>query len=215
MTITVHGYRYSVYNRIVLMALREIDIPYDTVEINPFADDIPQSHLALHPFGRVPILTHDGFSLYETAAILRYIDTTFNGARLVPPKAKQAARMAQTISIADNYGYWPMVRQVFSHQVFRPFEGLPSDEIAITQGLEQAKHVLTVLEGIAQEGYALDAQNLTLADIHLAPIIGYFVMVQEGDAMLKTYEALSTWWHFISHRSSFVLTAPSLKYSNN
>ncbi len=31
-------------------------------------------HLARHPFGRVPVLEHDGFMLYETQAILRYLD---------------------------------------------------------------------------------------------------------------------------------------------
>lgn len=215
MTVTVYGYRYSVYNRIVLMALHEKDIPFEIMEIDPFSGELPQSYLKLHPFGRVPVLQHNDFKIYETAAILRYIDQAFTEGSLIPDNAKQAARMAQIISIVDSYGYWPMVRQVFSHRIFRPLEGLPSDEFAIAQGLEQAKHVLTVLEEIAQEGYALDARNLTLADIHLAPMIGYFVMAKEGDAMLKTYEALSTWWGFISHRSSFVLTIPPLKHSSN
>jgi len=211
MTITVHGYHYSVYNRIVLMGLREIGIPFDIVEINPFADDIPQSHLELHPFGRVPVLTHDGFSIYETAAILRYIDLSFNGAGLVPSEEKQAARMAQTISIADNYCYWPMVRQVFSHRVFRPLEGLPTDEQEIMHGLAQAKRALMALDGLAQEGYILNAQDLTLADIHLAPIIGYFVLAPEGNTILKGFNALSTWWTFMSQRDSFVSTDPLAK----
>ena len=114
MSLVLHGYRYSVYLRIARLALAEKDVAYDRVEVNPFAPDVPADYLALHPFGRVPALVHDGFALYETAAITRYIDRAFAGPALQPGTAQELARMDQIIAVVDAYGYWPMVRQVFS-----------------------------------------------------------------------------------------------------
>src|SRR5436190_22831101 len=110
MAVVLHGYRYSVYVRIARLALAEKAVAYDRVEVNPFAPDVPASYLALHPFGRVPTLVHDGFTLYETGAIIRYIDRAFPGPALQPTEPKALARMDQAIAIVDAYGYWPVVR---------------------------------------------------------------------------------------------------------
>ncbi len=66
MTVELHGYRYSVYLRIVAMTLIEKNVSWTHVEVDPFAETIPETYLALNPFGRVPTLVHDGFVLYET-----------------------------------------------------------------------------------------------------------------------------------------------------
>ena len=84
MPLVLHGYRYSVYVRIVRLALAEKGVAYERVEVNPFAPDVPAAYLALHPFGRVPTLVHDDFALYETGAITRYLDRAFAGPALQP-----------------------------------------------------------------------------------------------------------------------------------
>lgn len=65
-----------------------------------------------------------------------------------------------------------MVRQVFSHRVFRPLEGGTSDEEQIAVGLVAAEHVLIVLDSIANEGLVLNSEQFTLADCYLAPMRG-------------------------------------------
>ncbi len=47
MTIELHGYRYSVYLRIVAMALAEKKVCWTHIEVDPFSDEIPESYLAL------------------------------------------------------------------------------------------------------------------------------------------------------------------------
>src|SRR5262245_1363272 len=89
----LHGYRYSVYNRIARLALAEKGVAYERVEVNPFAPDVPASYLALHPFNRVPTLVHDGFALYETGAITRYVDRAFPSPSLQPATPRALARM--------------------------------------------------------------------------------------------------------------------------
>jgi len=82
---------------------------YHWIEINPFAPDVPQSYLALHPFKRVPALVHDTFQVYETGAITRYVDEAFPGPSLQPTDPHHRARANQFLSIIDSYVYWPLV----------------------------------------------------------------------------------------------------------
>src|SRR3954468_4908497 len=103
MSLVLHGYHYSVYARIARLTLAEKGVAYDRVEVNPFAPNVPAAYLALHPFGRVPALVHDGFALYETGAITRYIDRAFPGPALQPAEPRAAARMDQIIAIVDSY----------------------------------------------------------------------------------------------------------------
>src|SRR3954451_567518 len=117
MAVELYGYQYSVYSWIARFALEEKGADYRWIEINPFAPDVPDSYLALHPFKRVPTLVHGNFHIYETGAISRYVDEAFPGPSLQPTDLCHRTRCNQFISIVDGYVYWPLVRQVFSHRV--------------------------------------------------------------------------------------------------
>jgi len=210
MTVELYGYRYSVYSWIARLALEEKGVGYQWIEVDPFADDVPESYLALHPFKRVPTLVHDEFPIYETTAITRYLDEAFPGPRLQPADSRGRARSTQIISIVDNYAYWPLVRQVFSHRVFRPRFGQPWDATEVHKGLQAAHVVLAALERIVPDTACLGGAALSLADIHLAPMIGYFVMADEGDALLRRQPKLGRWWSTMSRRAGYRATTPRL-----
>ena len=193
----LHGYRYSVYNRIARLVLLSKQVEHRTIEVNPFAE-LPEDYLRLHPFGRVPVLTHGAFRLFETSAITRYVDRAFKGRALQPESASALARMDQVISVIDAYAYWPMVRQVSSHAFFRPFFGEPSSREEIDTGLEASRNVLSFLDGVAGEGEVLTGRDITLADCHLAPMMDYFVRAEEGKAALSPHLALQRWWDQVS-----------------
>jgi glutathione S-transferase len=210
MPLVLHGYRYSVYVRIVRLVLAEKGVAYDRVEVNPFAPDRPAAYLALHPFGRVPVLVDDGFTLYETAAISRYIDRAFPGPSLQPVPPQALARMDQIIGIVDSYAYWPTVRQVFSHRVFRARTGQPIDELEIERGLAASAKVLAALEPLIEEGPLIGEGPLSLADLHLGAMMAYFVLAPEGATLLREHPRLTAWWQRISARPSFAATDPGL-----
>ena len=210
MSLVLHGYRYSVYLRIARLALAEKGLAYDRVEVNPFAPEVPAAYLALHPFGRVPTLVHDDFVLYETGAITRYIDRTFAGPALQPALPRAVGRMDQIISIVDSYGYWPLVRQVFSHRVFRPTAGQPSDEAEVERGLAGAAMVLAALEALVASDAFLTGPALSLADLHLGAMIAYFAAAPEGRALLMKYPRLARWWEHLQQRPSLAATDPGL-----
>ena len=204
------GYRFSVYTRIVRAVLHLKGLEYRTVEVDPFAVDPPPLLRDLHPFGRVPVLQHGAFSLYETTAITRYLDQISHPLSLCPYGARDQARMQQVIGMVDAYVYWPMVRQIFSHRVFRAASGGQGDEAEIENGLIASHKALHALETIATEGLVLNTDDVTLADCHLAPMIGYFVQSPEGADALAAYPALSKWWASRSNAAFMAATDPGL-----
>jgi glutathione S-transferase len=210
MSLVLHGYRYSVYVRIVRLVLAEKGVAYDQVEVDPFAAEVSADYLALHPFGRVPTLVHDKFVLYETGAITRYIDRTFPGPTLQPGEPHALARMDQIIGVVDAYGYWPMVRQVFSHRVFRPAAGRPTDETEVSLGLAAAAKVLAALDTLASSEAFLTGRTPSLGDFHLAAMIAYFAAASEGAELLGRHSRLAAWWQRLGQRPSLAATDPGL-----
>lgn len=162
----------------------------------------------LHPFGRVPVLTHGAFELFETSAITRYVDRAFNGPPLQPEGAAALARMDQVIAAIDAYAYWPMIRQVSSHAFFRPFVGEPSSRAEVDLGLESSTKVLSFLDRVAGEGEVLTGRDITLADCHLAPMMDYFVRAEEGREALSSHLALQRWWDQVSVLDVLKVTDP-------
>lgn len=210
MSLVLHGYRLSVYLRIVRLALAEKGLAYERVEVNPFAPDVPKAYLALHPFGRVPTLVHDSFALYETGAITRYVDRAFPGPSLQPNNPQALARMDQIIGVVDSYGYWPMVRQVFVQRVSRPRIGQPTDDKEVALGLAGAAKALAALEELAAPEAFLVGQELSLADLHLGAMVAYFTVAAEGAAALDGHRKLAAWWRRLQKRPSMAATAPGL-----
>jgi glutathione S-transferase len=210
MPLILHAYHYSVYNRIARLALAEKGVAYERAEVNPFDPAVPAAYLALHPFGRVPTLVHDGFVLYETGAITRYVDRAFPGPSLQPSDPRALARMDQLIGVIDAYGYWPMVRQVFSHRVFRAAAGRPVDEAEVAQGLAGSAKVLAALAALAATDAFLVGPDLSLADLHVGAMVAYFTLAPEGAALLRDYPRLAAWWAKIGQRASFTFTDPGL-----
>jgi len=99
--IVVHSIPGSPFGRAVLVALEEKSARYRLVPVAPATLRTP-GHLARHPFGRVPIMEHGDFRLYESQAILRYLDRTVPLTQLhvrllvEPPCRRSASRHAPT-----------------------------------------------------------------------------------------------------------------------
>jgi glutathione S-transferase len=208
----VFGASYSVYVRSVRLVLEEKGAAYRLIEVDVFAPGGPPAeHLARQPFGRIPAFEHDGFRLYETGAIIRYIDEVIPGPQLRPKTAKARARVDQVISILDNYAYRPLVREIFVERVRAPAKGQEPNEAVIASALMPAATCLQALEELMDGGPYLAGQDLTLADLHAAPMFVYFSMAREGSAMLSQREPLRRWWQRMSVRPSVVATRSPLE----
>ena len=208
--LVLYSYRYSVYCWIVRLTLAEKQLSFAVSELNPFDKDQNQARFERSPFGMVPVLTHGDFTLYESAAICRYIDLSFPDPALVPKEPMAAAQMVQAISIIDSYGYQPMIRQVFAHRVFRPTEGLEAIEDEIASGLVASAPVLKALEALCGQGFARAGGQKTLADCHLAPMFGYFSQAEEGAEMVASHPKLAQWCAQLQDWQNFRDTEPQI-----
>ena len=206
----VFGAQYSVYVRIVRLALAEKEVEYELVPVDIFAEGGPQpDYLERHPFARIPAFEHDGFALYETGAIARYVDEAFAGPKLQPSGLRERARCNQLVSIADNYAYPHLVWGIYVERVSKPAHGAAPDEAVIAAAAEKAKTCLEAMSGLMGDGSWLAGEALSLADLYAAPMFDYFLMAPEGREMIRTYPNLSAWWSRMAIRPSFAATRPA------
>jgi glutathione S-transferase len=204
------GADYSVYVRIVRMALFEKGVAYDLLPVDIFAaTSTRDAHLARHPFGKIPAFEHGDFHLYETGAITRYVDEAFDGPPLQPADVKSRARMNQIISIADGYIYPHMVWGLYVECIEKPKRGEVADKGRVETARGIALTSLCVLTGLIAEQRWICGDRLTLTDLYLAPMIDYALEVEEFREMLLEHRALGDWWQRVTALDSFRDTQPT------
>lgn len=211
MTVILHGPGYSTYVRTARLALEEKGVAYQLAEVDILsgAHTAPE-HLARHPFAKVPAFEHDGFTLYETLAVIRYIDEAFSGPALQPADARARARMTQICAILDSYGYGALIGQLVWQLAIVPMQGGTPDQAVVEQGLARGSQVLGEIEKLAAGGATLCAGGLSLADLFLLPITDYVAMTPPGAKALAALPKLTAWAAAMAVRPSVVKTRPSL-----
>jgi glutathione S-transferase len=191
------GAEYSVYTRIARLALmaKGVEHQFEIVDVFDRAADRSR-----HPFGKIPVLEHDGFRLYEAGAIGRYVDEAFAGPALQPDDARGRARVAQVVSVLDSYAFQPMVLELYIQRVSRKVP----DEARIAAALAPAGRVLDALEELAKTG--VFGAEIGLAEAHFVPILAYFSLATEGTALLSARPLLAAWWACIRMHPHVVAT---------
>jgi glutathione S-transferase len=116
--------------------------------------------------------------------------------------------MAQIICIIDSYTYGPVLGQIVIQRLVVPMMNGTPDEAAIEAALPAARKALGVLEGLIGNQPFVAGSALSLADLHLAPIIAYFSGTPEGESVLADTPNLRRWFDSISARPAFANTAP-------
>ncbi|MEM6587943.1 MAG: glutathione S-transferase family protein [Pseudomonadota bacterium] len=200
---------YSVYTRAVRMVLDVKDAAYTIEEIDPFDPEGVEAVQAVHPFVRVPALHVGAFELYETQAILDYLEALIPEPRLQPFEPERAARMRQVMSIADSYFYWPLVRQAAVQHVFNPALGEAVDQAELAEGIASAPRVLDALETLG--GEVLVPGEMTLADCHLWPMMDYAFMVPDLAEMVASRAHLAAWCEAMATHPAAVATKPDME----
>src|SRR5262245_3509600 len=113
------GHPLSSCTRKVLMTAAEKAARLEVIPVDLFTGEHKQpAHLAHHPFGVVPVLDDDGFVLYESRAIVRYLDGKLPGAALTPATLHARARMDQWLSVDQAY-VAPHVRALAVQRIVR------------------------------------------------------------------------------------------------
>lgn len=190
--VALYGFPISTYVNVVRLVLTHKGVPFDFHDLEPEMGG--PRHLALHPFGRVPILDHAGFRLYETAAIAAYVDEAFAGPALQPANAQERARMNQWISALNGY-YYPNIAFHLGHErLIYPALGIAPDEKVVSVALPRIAVALDVMEGeLAHSRDFLIGDLPTLADFFMLPTMTTLGFTGEGQAMLAAKPRIAAW----------------------
>src|SRR5687767_3628916 len=121
--------------------------------------------------GRIPVLNDDGFQIYESRAIARYLVNKYQGTQtstiLIPSDVKKAALVEQFISVETSYYDSPVAKFV-KQVVFSKYHGSSPDPEKVKEAREEINKVLDVYETLL-EGKDYLAGEFSLADIFHYP----------------------------------------------
>lgn len=205
--ITVYGIPGSPFLRSVEITLKEKEVPYHLQALAPGQHKQPE-HLARHPFGRIPAFEHDGFQLYETQAIIRYLDEKFESPPLTPGSPAERARMNQIIGIIESYFFPKAAAPIAFNRIIGPkLLGLPMDEAAIAEAMPMARICFAELDRLLGDQPYLAGDRVSLADIMLGAQLDLLSDTPEG-AELISGTRLVPWLERMRSRPSFDATQP-------
>lgn len=202
----VHSIPGSPYGRAVLATLAEKGASHRLAPVSVGMHKI-QPHTLRHPFGRVPVLEHDGFMLYETQAIVRYLDRVVPGPGLTPTDARAAARMDQVMNVCDWYLFQGVSSVIAFQRVVGPrLLGMRPDEAAIAQAMPKAHAVFGELSRLLGGNSHFGGDRVTLADLMVAPQLDFFAQTPEWPTLTATTSNLISWLARMNERDSMKAT---------
>lgn len=205
-TLTLLGDPRSSYTRTARMALAEKGLAYT---LQPCAPHSPEL-LAVHPFGRIPALRDGEIALFETSAIVRYLDESFgSAATLLPGTPLARAQCEQWVSATSAYLYDCMVRRYVLQYIFPRGEGGQPDRAVIDGALKEMPAQLAALDRAYGAGDWLAGGALSMADLFVAPILAYVERMPEGPALLSAVPNVRRAQATLRQRDSFTRTDPS------
>ncbi|KAI0369508.1 elongation factor 1-gamma [Pilatotrama ljubarskyi] len=143
----------------------KLDLPEHYVH---FEDNKKPEFLAKFPHGKIPALdAADGFKLFETSAIARYVAALPPNSTLLGSNLKEAALIDQWVSFGDN--------EIASHTnlIFQLVKGIitPYAKPLHTTLAERQLRSFKTLEAHLSTRTFLVTERITLADISVASVI--------------------------------------------
>ena len=198
----VHSIPGSPYGRAVLATLIEKDAPFGFIPVAP-GQTKTEPHISRHPFGRVPSIEHDGFPLYETQAIMRYIDRVLPEPVLTPTEPRAAARMDQVLNIADWYLFQGVNNVIAFQRIIGPqLLGLETDVAAIEAAMPQGVKVFAELSRLLGDQAYFVGDKLTLADLAVAPHVDFLASTPEWTRLSDGRANVVAWLDRVRARPS-------------
>jgi glutathione S-transferase len=195
--LTIYGNPMSTCTRKVLMTLAETNTPYE-LQVLDFAkaDHKSEAHLRRQPFGRIPAMGDDGFEMFESRAICRYVARKANSP-LLPSELRAFAKVEQWISIETSEFSASAMKFVYHHVFQRPQEAATME--AAAKALETTCAIMD--RQLAQTPFIAGAE-LSLADIMFMPYLEYAMNTPAKEVVAK-HRHVGAWWSKLAERPTW------------
>ncbi|WIG95408.1 glutathione binding-like protein [Myxococcus sp. SDU36] len=200
----VYGHPMSTATRMVLATLAEKGQEAELVLVDlTKGEQKSLGHVERHPFGVIPAFEDsDGFRLYESRAIIRYLDRKLPGAALTPSDVQAYARMEQYISVEQCY-FTPNAMKVIWERLFKGMLGGGApDQARIDEGLQGVERVFGIIEPVLGKQPYLAGDGFSLAEVTWMPYMEFLVAAGGGELVGK-HPNVAAWWERVRSRASW------------
>ena len=195
--IRIYGYPGSTCSRKVICTCHELGVPFELEVVDLMKDEhLRPEHLALHPFGKIPVIDDAGLLLYESHAIIQYLDER-QGGTLMPSDPRERARARQWMSVEQSYVASAAMTQVF-HHLF----GIRQEPSALQQAEDALGRAFDVLAANLATRPYLAGDTFSLADITFLPYVEYLMKIPTASA-IRGRPSLIGWWSRCAERPSW------------
>jgi glutathione S-transferase len=190
----------STYSRRVRIAVLEKGLDVEIVETDKAARQQP-AYRALNPYGRIPAIVDGDFVLYESTAILRYLEERWPEPALVPADAEGRGLVEMHVKLCD-IEFSPYAIRMQRPKRFEP--EAKWDRADIARGREGVVRHFEVLEReLAGKDYLVGGR-FTLADLVYVPFLHFHSMLE-----VELPPAIAAWWGRLAERESVRATEPT------
>ncbi|KAG2366645.1 glutathione S-transferase [Suillus spraguei] len=208
--IKLYGKPSSSWTRFVGLVFKEKNIPYEMISVDlAKGEQKAPAFLANQPFGQVPYIDDDGFILYESRAIARYLSKKYpnQGTPLIPTDPKAEALFEQAASI-EAFNFTAFVGLIVAEKVFKPRSGLQPNEERVDELLASVLPKLDAYDVILSKQKYLAGDSVTLADLAHLPYGTAFCGVGYAE-VFESRPNVARWWKDISNRPAWLAVKDS------
>jgi glutathione S-transferase len=194
---TLYGSRGSTNTDRVRLTLAEGGFTdYDFVLINlQKGEQKSKEHKKRHPWGKIPVITSaEGFTLYESRAICKYLATKYSFPLLPPASDVEAAALFDQAQSEEILYFAEPAGRIGFEKFAKRFMGLPSDEAVVSDALRSVETFFDVAEQFLHHKDYMAGNDFTLVDIYYIPLIQRLFACGYGDVIVSR-EAVSAWWN--------------------
>jgi glutathione S-transferase len=192
MTLKIHAFPASPRAFKVLAVANHLDLAYDLVfcDLSKGAQKTPE-FTALNLNQRMPVIEEDGWTLWESNAIVQYLATRKWDAGLLP--RDERARADVTRWLFWDSAHWDQACAILVFQNFVKgfFGGGPADPAEVEKGLALFNRAASVLEQHLKDHKFVCGEALTVADFAIgSPMI----MAAPAKFPLEAYAEIRRWY---------------------
>ena len=188
MVLTFYYGSGSPYSWRVWLALEHKQIAYELKTMSFSAGDLRQpEYLAINPRQKVPAIVDAGFALYESAAIVEYLDEQYAGPQLFPGDVRKRALIRRMVQEIDQY-YALAMEKLLDQVLFTTPEKWDADKI--NEGRQGVAKELVLWDSLIRGDYLAGA--LSAADFTLYPLIALTLRMEKRKPDLDVRSAIGT-----------------------